>query len=139
MSKLIKNASRTFPAIEHNILMIGELNDIETVVQGIESSANGNIVCFTGHGISISDYITRLFSMYASVKSEQMAKDLLSSTLKMAVHWKREWNPNAKGWKKGMYKGNYLSTLDSENEIAIQGTIRDGNLTSLKQNYIKLR
>ena len=136
MTDLIINATRSLPAIGHNILMIGEATDTEAVVQAIEASANGNIVLFTGHGSSIDDYLYKLVAMYSSVKSEKLAWQLLSSTLKVAIHWDRLWDPKADGWMKGIYKGKYLSVVNKNNDThAIESVIREGKLKSLKQYY----
>jgi len=139
MFGLIRNASRSLPAIGHNMLMIGEVNDVNSVVQGIDASANGNIVLMTGHGKSIEDFLNRIFAMYASVKDEKLARQILKSTLKVAMYWNRIWDNNTSGWDKGIYSGNYLSTIegnDQNKEIA--NLVGEGKLSALKSHYIDL-
>lgn len=111
----IKDTLRAYPSNTPSMMMIGEVRDAESAALALRSSVDGRLVMITMHAGSVVLAIKRLVSMASGILTNTEARELLASSLRIALHQTLVVQPS------GQLRPNISVLLDTQ---AVAGTIR---------------
>lgn len=138
-AEAIRNAMRSYPAVSEggSIMLVGEVRDAATAVQLLNASINGTLVITTTHAGSIKKAVQRIAALAAQKMGEDLARDVLASALRIAVHQDLRLLPGVSGWKRGKLFGDVLYSRGDTHAVA--ANIREGKYPHLEQQIVQQR
>ena len=103
-----------------DVIMVGEMRDIETIRAGLHAAETGHLVFGTLHTNSASSTINRIINVFPQGEQETI-RSLLSESLKVVVSQRLLLSKDKKSRKAAfeiMISSNAISNLILENKIA---------------------
>jgi twitching motility protein PilT len=119
-SSSFSNAVRASLRQDPDIIVIGEMRDVETIRAGIYAAETGHLVFGTMHTNSASNTINRIINTFPS-EEQSLVRSLMSKTLKVVVSQRLILSKDKKsrrGAFEVMISSNAISNLILENKIA---------------------
>ena len=119
-SSSFSNAVRAALRQDPDIVLIGEMRDIETIRAGLHAAETGHLVFGTLHTNSASNTITRIINSFPA-EEHSVVRSLLSESLKAVISQRLILSNDKKGRKAAfeiMVSSNAISNLILENKIA---------------------
>ncbi|MEO7326560.1 MAG: ATPase, T2SS/T4P/T4SS family [Dokdonella sp.] len=140
-STALRKMLRAYPASTEGgqILFIGEIRGSDVAAEAVRAAVNGQLVITTIHASSVVTAIKRLVAFAAEDMGHEVARDMVSSALRLVFtqNLRRNPNPSATGWQRRIIEGSVLASGGDGHPVGVN--IREGKFNMLNQSFDRLK
>lgn len=137
----LRKMLRAYPASTEGgqILFIGEIRGADVAAEAVRAAVNGQLVITTIHADTTLTAIKRLVSFASEEMGHEVARDFVSSALRLVFTQSLRRNPNAaaKGWHRRIIEGSVLASTGDMHPVGVN--IREGKFANLNQSFDRLK